>query len=63
MSIQKATGRCECGAVLGYVPTVSPWEFDWRCERGHRGTVSWAHASPPPAYGGPVQPDLFEGAS
>ncbi len=39
----------ECGARC-LVRQVSPWEFDWTCSCGEAGTISWAHASPPPLF-------------
>jgi hypothetical protein len=49
---QSATERCvTCGAPATVTPDpASPWAFPWRCVRGHRGVIAWAHAHPPPVY-------------
>jgi hypothetical protein len=59
-STQPATGQCDCGSITDIKPTQSPYEFDWACRGCTRlGTISWAHAHPPPVYVGAVQPELF----
>lgn len=50
MPEQRATARCECGKVYRIIPTESTYEFDWRCLCGRSGTISWAHAHPPPTF-------------
>jgi hypothetical protein len=66
-AVQVASRACEeCGTGrLAITPTDSPWGFDWRCSAcGFAGTISWAHAAPPPVFKGSAQPkapadDLF----
>lgn len=47
---QQATARCACGKVYRIHQTESTYEFDWRCLCGRGGTISWAHANPPPIF-------------
>jgi len=63
MNIQHATGRCDCGALIRYQPTRSPWEFSGRClgKLQCQSVVSWAHHADPPAFG-ESQPSLFDEA-
>lgn len=53
---QASTLRCDCGRQADVVPTESPWEFDWRCVCGWAGSISWAHAHPPPVFRGETLP-------
>jgi len=52
MSRQTDRHRCECGRQAQVTPTDSPWEFDYACLCGRTGVISFAHASPPPAWDG-----------
>lgn len=48
---QHEVTRCECGGEQRHAPTLSPWEFHSTCQTCHHdGTVSWAHAAPPPVF-------------
>lgn len=65
---QPEVSRCECGGVLRWTRTASPWEFTGSCDGKwrHRVTISWAHCSPPPIFitdEAPSQPDLFSEAT
>jgi hypothetical protein len=58
--VQPAVGRChDCQARIIYSPDPdSPWEFHWKCHKGHAGTISWAHKDPPPRFVAPMDRGL-----
>jgi hypothetical protein len=60
---QGALIRCECGGDQQVTPTLSPFEFAYRCARCERaGTISWNHAGPVPVFvpaAGGRQGELF----
>jgi hypothetical protein len=64
MPAQRQTDRCDCGRSVPVMATASPYEFDWRCVCGRAGTISYAHASPPPVWLGEqaTQGELFDGS-
>lgn len=57
---QTAHFRCHCGRNARVTPTHSVFEFDYVCECGNRGVISWSHQHQPPRYiGEEQQPSLF----
>lgn len=60
---QNELTRCECGGQQRNRPTLSPWEFEGKCESCGRGvTISWAHHAPAPVFvpdGTAKQGELF----
>lgn len=55
--------RCDCNGLMRFRPTLSPWEFEGKCESCSSAvTRSWAHAGPAPVFvkdGEPRQGGLF----
>jgi len=35
--------------------TASAWEFEWACDCGRGGVISWAHATNPPFWDGAIE--------
>ena len=59
-AVQQRTHRCDCGQQAQVTNTGSEWEFDWQCVCERTGTLSWAHAAPPPAFAPERQRNLFD---
>lgn len=47
---QVGTKLCEFCRRQAPVVKRTDYEYDWLCECGARGTISWAHHAPPPTF-------------
>jgi hypothetical protein len=50
MPRQDAKARCWRCDILCVVVRADAHNFDWRCECGTSGRISWASQSPPPEF-------------
>lgn len=57
---QLPTRTCDaCAADVPVTPAEGGYEFEWRCQCGLAGSISWAHSSPPPTFEAARQGNLF----